>query len=190
MNYKQIFAKKARLKEQWLKLNPRLEDRSGIYILAREENGFKYGYVGQAVKVLSRLVSHSEGYNQHIDLSLKKHKLWKKDNPTGWKVEVFYCPEKDLDKEEMKFTKELANQGFQLRNKTGGSQGVGKFGINDNKSPKGYRDGLLDGEKRLKKKLNELIVKYLVVTTKKDGKLAQNALDKFNLLLEEGNKDD
>lgn len=190
MNYKQIFAKKARLKEQWLKLNPRLEDRSGIYILTREENGFKYGYVGQAVKVLSRLVSHSEGYNQHIDLSLKKHKLWKRDNPTGWKVEVFYCPEKDLDKEEMNFTKELANQGFQLRNKTGGSQGVGKFGINDNKSPKGYRDGLLDGEKRLKKKLNELIAKYLVVTTKKDGKLAQNALDKFNLLLEEGNKDD
>lgn len=185
LNYKQIFAKKERIKKDWLRLNPNLEDKSGIYILTREENGFKYAYCGQALKVLSRLVSHSEGYNQHIDLSIKKHKLWKADNPTGWKVQVMYLPAQRLNEAELHYTKELANKGYQLRNKTGGSQGAGKFGIDDNKPSKGYRDGILQGEKRLKKALNELLGKYLLVTPKNDTKLAKRALDKFNSLLSE-----
>ena len=43
-------------KKRLLKLNPKLNDRSGIYFLLREdENGFKYAYIGQAVHTLSRL---------------------------------------------------------------------------------------------------------------------------------------
>lgn len=185
VNYKQIFAKKERIKQDWLKLNNKLQDKSGIYILTREENGFKFAYCGQAIKVLSRLVSHSEGYIQWIDLSLKKHKLWSEKNPTGWNVDVIYVQPSKLNEAELQYTKELADKGYQLRNKTGGSQGAGKFGINDNKPTKGYRDGILQGEKRLKKTLKDLIDKYLLVTPKNDKKVALNALNKFNSLLSE-----
>ena len=186
INYRQIFAKKEKIKKEWLRLNPNLRDEPGIYVLTREENGIKYGYIGQAVKVLSRMVSHSGGYDQWIDLSLKKHKLWGIDNPTGWKVQVFYVPSSQLNDAETLYIREFANKGYQLRNKTGGSQGVGKFGINDNKPSKTYRDGVKYGREKLKKELNAIIDKYLIIETKNESKLAKNGLEKFkNLLLDD-----
>lgn len=183
-NYRQIFAKKEKIKKEWLRLNPTLKDISGIYVLTREENGLKYGYIGQAVKVLSRLVSHSGGYDQWIDLSLKKHKLWGIDNPTGWKVQAFYMPSEKLNDAETFYIKEFANKGYQLRNKTGGSQGVGKFGINDNKPSKTYRDGVSYGKKKVIKEIKEIIDKYLIVNAKDSTKRASNALEKFWSILE------
>ena len=51
-------------------------------ILRTDENGFKFAYIGQARKsILQRLASHLVGFNQHIDLSLRKHKLYSEDNP-------------------------------------------------------------------------------------------------------------
>ena len=62
-------------RERLLKVNPKLNDRSGIYFLLREdENGFKFGYIGQAKHILQRLCSHLTGFQQHIDLS-----LWSKE---------------------------------------------------------------------------------------------------------------
>lgn len=183
LNYKQIFAKKERLKQDWLKINPWLNNNSGIYILTREENEFKFAYIGQAVRILDRLVSHSEGYDQHIDLSLKKHKLFSESNPTGWAVTFQNCPVGILDEQEQFFIKEYANAGYQLRNKTSGSQGEGKVGINDNKPSKTYRDGLKQGELNLKRKLNPIIEKYLIISTKTDSRYAENGLKRFYDLL-------
>ena len=178
-DYRQIFAKKAKLQQQWLKLNPKLNNEAGIYILTREENGFKYAYVGQAVKVLDRLVSHSEGYDQHIDLSLKKHKLYSASNPTGWKVWFINIPQDKLNSVEQRYIKEMANKGYQLRNKTSGSQGEGKTGIADNKSSKGYRDGVKFGKEKIVKELRAVLDKYLIVSAKDETKRATNALNKF-----------
>ena len=56
-NYQNIAKAKAiekQNRERLLKVNPKLNDRSGIYFLLREdENGFKYAYVGQALHILS-----------------------------------------------------------------------------------------------------------------------------------------
>ena len=99
MNYKQRFAMLNKYKQKWLELNPELTNNSGIYILEREENGFKYCYIGQAVRVLERLCSHMLGY-QHIDISLKKRGFYSKNNLQGWKVSFIEVPQKDLDYQE------------------------------------------------------------------------------------------
>ena len=75
-NYKQVKAIELKNKKKLLGINPELDERSGIYFLIRkDENGFKYAYIGQAKHILTRLASHLIGY-QHIDLSLKKHGLF------------------------------------------------------------------------------------------------------------------
>lgn len=187
VNYNQLFAIKAKNKQKILEVCPTAKDQSGIYIMTREENGFRYCYVGQAVKVLSRLADHLTGY-QHIDLSIKSHKFWSENNPTGWKIGCLYFPEPLLDEKERFYTMQYANAGYQMRNKTGGGQGTGKFGISENKPARGYYDGKAEGRKQLAKEIRELVEKYLVISTKKDGKLAQNALTKFwNLISEENN---
>lgn len=73
--YKNIAKVKAiekKNRERLLKINPNLDDNSGIYFLTRtDENGINYFYIGQAVHIMQRMCSHLTGY-QHIDLSLKK----------------------------------------------------------------------------------------------------------------------
>ena len=72
-----------------------------------------------------------------------------------------------------------------MRNKTGGGQGTGKFGISENKPARGYYDGKAEGRKKLAKEIRELVEKHLIISTRKDGKLAQNALKKFWDLISE-----
>lgn len=166
-------------KKLLLELNPYLTDESGIYIFRRkDEMGFKYGYVGQAKHILTRLAQHLVGYEQHIDLSLKKHGLWSEDNPHGWFVFAVEYPESELDQKEQYHIKELADKGYQLRNKTSGSQGKGKSAIADNKPAKGYYDGKKQGRSDVIKELRQ-VVKYLQITPKNDGKLASRMLNKF-----------
>jgi hypothetical protein len=95
MNYAQIKAIEKKNKERILKVCD-VPDVSGVYILTRYEDGFKYAYVGQAKHLLTRLAQHLKGY-QHIDLSLKKHGLWSAENPTGWAVQYVLIPENRLD---------------------------------------------------------------------------------------------
>lgn len=143
-NYKQIYARQQADKKRILKVCPSATENSGIYILTRFEDGFKYAYIGQAKHLLTRLAQHLSGY-QHIDLSIKKHKLWSEKNPTGWHIECFECDESKLDAYEKAYIRKYARLGFQLRNKTAGGQGEGKQGIADNKPSKGYYDGLKQG---------------------------------------------
>ena len=127
-NYQNIAKAKAiekQNRERLLKVNPKLNDGSGIYFLLRtDENGFNYAYIGQSCSVLQRLCSHMVGFQQHIDLSLRKHKLYDSEkNPYGWRVEFLNFPEDKLDEEEKKYIKMYAAKGYQLRNVSLGGQG-------------------------------------------------------------------
>ena len=135
--FRQAKAIEAKNKQKWLELNPELDDKSGIYVLRRiDENGFKYAYVGQAKHIITRLAQHLVGY-QHIDLSIKKHGLHTPDNKYGWSVGFFHVPESELDNMERHYIKVFADEGYQLRNKTSGSQGEGKTKIDDYRPTKG-----------------------------------------------------
>ncbi len=184
VNYRQIKAIEKKNKEKILGLQPNTPDTPGIYIFLREEDGFKYAYVGQAKRLLTRLAQHLSGY-QHIDLSIKKHGLWSADNPCGWKVHFSRCAELELDKLEQDFIKYYANKGYQLRNKTSGSQGVGKHGLDDQKAPRGYYDGLAQGYKNAQKFVANLFEKHLNFSKKSDKphKIQERALEKFEEFL-------
>lgn len=182
--YLQIKAREKANKEQLLQCNPYLNDNSGIYILRRkDEEGILYAYVGQAKHILTRLAQHLDGYEQHIDLSLKKHGLFGMGNYGGWTITAHEYPVEDLDDMERKYIRQLARQGYQLRNKTIGGQNKGKVGIAENKPAKGYYDGIKTGRKQVIKELRK-IVKYLDVAPH-SGKLAERMAERFNELLKE-----
>jgi hypothetical protein len=191
-NYKNFVKAKAieaENRKRWLKLNPNLNDNSGVYILRRvDEDGFKFGYAGQAKHILTRLCQHSAGHQQHIDLSLKKHGLYSENNPYGWKVNCENFSEVNLDKAEQFYIKWLADQGYQLRNKTGGSQGVGKKQIDEYRPAKGYYDGLKQGKKSLARELSYIIDTHLQVSLKPEkqsNKVSIRALERFQNLIDE-----
>lgn len=179
-------------KKRLLKLNPKLNDRSGIYFLLREdEHGFKYAYVGQAVHTLSRLASHLVGYEQHIDLSLRKHKLYSEDNPYGWRVEFLNFPESQLDEKEKYYIKLYADNGYQLRNVSIGGQGGNRDSgsIGERKAPKGYLQGIQQGRKNLAKELSNIAEKHLKIELRADkanNKVSQKQYEKFMDLLKVG----
>lgn len=180
MNYRQIKAIEQKNKKRILEVCPNTPETSGIYILTRRENGFKYAYVGQAKHLLTRLAQHLSGY-QHIDLSLKKHGLYSEDNPCGWEIDWIRFPISELDEGEKDYIKKYANLGYQMRNKTIGGQGEGKQGLGDNKAPKGYYDGLKQGYKNAQKFVANLFEKHLQYSQKSDkpNKNQEKAVEKF-----------
>lgn len=181
VNYRQIKAIEQQNKKRWLSVNETLNEGPGIYFLTRvDEDGFKYAYIGQAKHILTRLAQHLSGY-QHIDLSLKKHGLYKTDNQYGWKVGFLTFPEDLLDVKEQKYIKDYALGGYQLLNKTSGSQGEGKKQIAEYRPNKTYRDGLLQGYKNAQRDIKHLFDLHLDVKTKKENPTVnqQKALKKF-----------
>ena len=180
MNYRQIKAIEQKNKQRILAVNPRVPEVSGIYIFNREEDGFKFCYVGQAKNLLQRLAQHLSGY-QHIDLSLKKHGLWSADNPCGWRIWFTECRIEELDTLEQEWIRKCAFKGYQLRNKTTGSQGVGKQGLDNQKAPKGYYDGKKQGYLDAQKYVSNLFDKHLKFSQKSDkpNKNQEKALEKF-----------
>lgn len=198
MNYQNIARAKAieqENKKRLLKLNPKLNDKSGIYFLLREdENGFKFAYVGQAKSVLQRLASHLVGYEQHIDLSLRKHKLYSEDNPYGWRVEFLNFPESQLDEKEKYYIKLYADNGYQLRNVSIGGQGGNRDSgsIGERKAPKGYLQGVQQGRKNLARELSNIAEKHLKIELRADkanNKVSQKQYEKFMDLLKAGESD-
>lgn len=195
-NYQNIARAKAieqENKKRLLKLNPKLNDKSGIYFLLREdENGFKYAYIGQAVHTLSRLASHLVGYEQHIDLSLKRHKLYDKEkSPYGWRVEFLNFPESQLDEKEKYYIKLYADKGYQLRNVSLGGQGENRASgsIGERKAPKGYMQGVQQGRKNLARELSSIAEKHLEIRLKPEkehNKVSQKQYEKFKFLMNGG----
>ena len=188
-NLKKAKAIERKNRERLLKLNPKLNDKSGIYFLLRQnEDGFKFAYIGQSKRLLQRLCSHMVGYQQHIDLSLKRHGLYSENNPYGWRVEFLNFKESELDEKEKFYIKQYADAGYQLRNVSTGGQGSERDSgqIGEKKPPKTYRQGLEQGRKNLARELSHIIDTHLVVSLKPEksgSKVSQRAFEKFKELL-------
>lgn len=167
-------------KERISKICPTANDVPGIYFFVREEDGFKYCYVGQAKKLLTRLAQHLVGY-QHIDLSLRSHKFYSDDNPCGWRIGIMEAPESQLDELEQKYIKMYAEKGYQMRNKTLGGQGKGKKSLDVEKSVGGYYKGLKQGYTNARKEIARLFDKHLNYSKKSDkpNKNQDKAMKKF-----------
>lgn len=187
-NPRQRYAIESKNRKRLLEVNPSLTDESGIYFLTRtDENGFRYAYIGQAVHILQRLAGHLVGY-QHIDLSLKKHNLYSIENPYGWKIGFMNFPVSQLDEKEQYYIKMYADNGYQLRNKTSGSQGEGKAQIDEYRPTKGYRDGIKQGRKNLARELSSIAEKHLEIRLKPEkqgNKVSKKQYEKFMTLISE-----
>lgn len=192
-NYRQVYAIEKKNKERLLKVNSKLNDKSGIYFLLREdENGFKFAYIGQAVHVISRLASHLSGYQQHIDLSIRSHGLYDAEkNPYGWRVEFMNLPASQLDEAEKKYIRLYADKGYQLRNVSLGGQGENRASgsIGERKAHKGYMQGIQQGKKVLARELSNIAEKHLKIEIrddKKHNKVSQKQYEKFMELMHSG----
>lgn len=193
IDYKKVFSTKYKNESIIRKMCPKATHKSGIYVFYRQENGFKYAYVGLATKsVLSRLAEHLSGFDQHIDKSIRKHKLYSTNNQTGYKIDILcYCTPEECNEKEQYYIKKWANAGWQMRNKTSGSQGEGKAGIADNKESKGYRDGLKQGYNNARKEVAHWFDLHLDCTIKgKSTKNKEKALEKFKNFINFDKKDE
>ena len=195
-NYRKIYAIEKKNKERLLKVNPKLNDKSGIYFLLREdENGFKFAYIGQAVHIISRLASHLSGYQQHIDLSIRSHGLYDTEkNPYGWRVEFMNLPASQLDEAEKKYIRLYADKGYQLRNVSLGGQGENRASgsIGERKAPKGYMQGIQQGRKNLARELSSIAEKHLRIELREDkvnNKVSQKQYEKFMSIMNGGEND-
>lgn len=191
--YKNIAIAKAKLKEkkmEILKVNPYVDEGSGIYFLTRtDEAGINHAYIGKAENLLTRLAQHLLGYEQHIDRSLKKHKLYSNDNFYGWKIGFEHFDVEELNAKEQYYIREYAGLGYQLKNKNSGGT-LGKVQLDEYKPSKTYRDGLKQGKKSLARELSNIIKKHLEISLKqgKEGnKISMKQLEKFKELLKEEN---
>ena len=189
-NIAKIKAIEKKNRERLLQVNPKLNDRSGIYFLTRtDENDISYFYIGQAVNIIQRMCGHLTGY-QHIDNSIKKRGFSSEENPYGWKLNFINYPKSELDKMEQYWILEYTKRGYQCRyNKTAGGQGEGKEKINEFKPSRGYRDGLKQGEKNLARELSSIAEKHLKIEIREDkkhNKISQRQYEKFMDLLKVG----
>ena len=180
MDYRKIYAIQKQNEERILKVNSEVTHASGIYIFFRtDEIGIKHAYVGQAKDLLNRLAQHLNGYNQHIDRSLKKHRLYNEnENPYGYRIKVYEFPIEELDEKERFYIKQCANYGYQLKNITAGGQDKGKVNINEQQTSKTYRDGVEYGKKKMKAEVKAYF-KYLEVSPKQYNKLCERKLKEF-----------
>lgn len=177
MNYRQIYARKAECERRIKEVCPDCPNTSGIYFILREEDGFRYGYIGKARHLLERLGQHLIGY-QHIDLSIKKHGLWSEDNPIGYKIHFLQFPESELDEKERYFIQRYANAGWQLRNVESGGT-TGKTDIGERRQARGYFDGKEAGYLMARKEVAHWFKLHLNVSIKKQTKNAEKAMERF-----------
>jgi len=192
-NWKKLYAMKKQAQDQLKKLDIDIDNSAGIYVFERtDENGVRYAYVGQAKKLEERLISHLLGYSQRIDISLKKRKLFNETkNPNGWKLYILNCKDQELNEKEQVYIKVYIEKGYQMYNKTLGSQAEGKVSINDGQTTKGYRDGLKQGYENCLKDIRTYFEKYLYYSIKgklikADGcytKIAEKKLKEFDSLM-------
>ena len=194
MDYKKLRQAKAieaTNRERLLKVNPKLDDESGIYFLTRtDEYGITYFYIGKSIHIMQRMCEHLVKH-QHIDNSLKARGFYSEKNPYGWKLDFIHYPAEQLNEMEQYWILEYTKRGYQRRyNKTSGGLGDGEEKVNEFKPPKGYYDGLKQGKKKLAHDLSHIINTHLVISLKPEkanNKISIKALEKFNDLLNEEN---
>lgn len=189
-NYKQIFAKKSEAERRLREICPEAAThRSGIYFYTREDMDGKHAYLGKAVDITERTISHINGYQQRIDISLKSRGFYSELNPSGWKLNVLYYPKAELDKWEQYWIEQYRNAGVDLYNvESGGTEG--KTIIGERKPTKTYREGVAYGKKSLAKELKHIITTHnFAIKPEKDNKITQKALGKFWELLNYENEE-
>lgn len=187
VNYRKVFADKEKATAQLLSVCPNAIHRSGIYFYLREDLDGNHGYIGKAIDLCNRNVSHIMGYDQRIDISIKKRGFYSAINPSGWKLNVLYYPKDELDMWERHWIDKYRNAGYDLYNvESGGTDG--KTIIGERKLPKNYRDGVAQGRKALAKELRHIIDTHLEVSVRKENKISQKAMEKFWELLNYENK--
>jgi hypothetical protein len=186
---KRFYSKQEEAERLLFAVCPKADHRSGIYFYLREDTDGKYGYIGKATDLVSRNIAHIIGYQQHIDISIKKRGFYSKDNPSGWRLNVLYYPKEDLDRWERHWIALYRESNYTLYNvESGGTEG--KEIIGERKPPKTYRDGLAQGRKNLARELRHIIDTHLEIKLRKeDNKISQKALDKFWELLESEEKE-
>jgi hypothetical protein len=186
---KRFYSKQEEAERLLFAVCPKADHRSGIYFYLREDTDGKYGYIGKATDLINRNVAHIIGYQQHIDISIKKRGFYSKDNPSGWRLNVLYYPKEDLDRWERHWIALYRDSDYTLYNvESGGTEG--KEIIGERKPPKTYRDGLSQGRKSLARELKHIIDTHLEIKLRKeDNKISQKALDKFWELLESEEKE-
>ena len=183
-NYKQIFAKKSETERRLREICPEAAThRSGIYFYTREDMDGKHAYIGKAVDLTERTISHLNGYQQRIDISLKSRKFYSELNPSGWKLNVLYYPQAELDKWEQYWIDRYRTEGIDLYNvESGGTDG--KTIIGERKPPKSYREGVDFGKKSLARELRHIIETHgFTIEPSKRNKVTEKALGKFWELL-------
>lgn len=161
-----------------------MQDRSGIYIFYRkdEEGNVVARYIGKSESsILGRCASHLNGYMQHVDLSLRSHKLYSEDNPMGWRVDVLeYCKPQECNERERFYIEFCKKYGVSLYNiESGGT--AGKTDINQRKEMKGYKKGVQYGYKKAREEVRHLFALHLKARIRSDkpNKIQEKALQKF-----------
>ena len=156
-NYKRIFAiKKETEMRLWGICPEAATHRSGIYFYTREDMDGKHAYIGKAVDLTERTISHMNGYQQRIDISLKSRGFYSDLNPSGWKLNVIYYPKAELDKWEQYWIDRYRKEGIDLYNvESGGTDG--KTIIGERKPPKTYREGVAYGKELIARELRHII---------------------------------
>lgn len=188
-DYAKLAEKKKAAAKLLVQVCPKADHRSGIYFYTREDEQGKHIYIGKAKDLWERSISHIIGYQQHIDISIKKRGFYSDKNKSGWKLNVMLYPEEQLDFWERHWISLYRESGHHLYNvESGGTEG--KEIIGERKPPKTYRDGLSQGRKSLARELKHIIDTHLEIKLRKeDNKISQKALAKFWELLESEEKE-
>ncbi|NCD06405.1 MAG: hypothetical protein EOL97_09815 [Spirochaetia bacterium] len=178
-NYKQLFAIQQRLGQVIKKACPDIDDKSGIYFYTRVSEEEKCAYLGKSINLLSRNVSHLQGYQQRIDISLKKRGFYSKENLGGWKLNVLHFPPQLLDEKERFYIEQYKSAGYELYNiESGGT--IGKTLIGERKKSRGYKDGLEKGEFNTRKQVSNWFIKHLDYSIKgKETATKRKVFDRF-----------
>lgn len=166
IDYKSLFHIRKSIENEIKKICPNMDNKSGIYFYTRiDEDGSKQVYIGKAVNLINRTVSHIQYINQHIDASIKKRGFYSINNPYGWKLNFLHFPVNELDEREKYYIMKYKNAGYVLYNIESG--GVSdKIDLQKRKSTKTYTEGIANGKKKTKEQIKEYFDKYLDISIK------------------------
>lgn len=188
-NYEDLLCKQKEIERLLKKVCPKICEKSGIYFYTREDSDGKSFYIGKAVNLLERNITHTLSRKQHIDNSIKKYGFYSEENKIGWKLNVLFFPREQLDEKERYYIDLYVKSGAYSYNiESGGTEG--KTIIGERKEGRGYNDGKAYGKEQLRKEIATLFEKYLDFSIKEPyNKIKQRKFDEFKKLIK-GEKDD
>ena len=185
-NYKQLFAIQSKLEKQLKLACPEIDSKSGIYFLTRKDDDGSFFYIGKGVNLIRRMCSHLQGYQQRIDISLKKRRFYSDENTLGWKLNVMHFKPEELDEKERYFIDlYLKNNWTSYNVESGGT--IGKTIVGERKPAKTYTDGIKQGRNKAREEIKIYFDKYLDFAIKPPAnKIKERKAEEFKKFLEVG----